>query len=315
MNKNISDYEIDTMLKIYCARRSQIAFDASKEEKKMTKRKGFKIAVTAFALIAILSVGIISNFMFIGNNTAEKQNGFFLVANAAESTADEIKLGNEFKPIAKLTHNKKTTRLIQKVNNGEAGEADFSSILSADCFDLDLFCRGNNINKITYTINGGSFRVKDTKNLTDLKKMYLLGEYDENDKDSNLYDDEYSTYTVDQNKQNMLGKIELVAGAELTAEDVPEAVMRAAGFDESIYRSEIYKNADAVKKDLDEYLDYIFKNLRLKVKVTYSDGSYENKTLAFSAESQVSGFERFMDEDGEYGFDWSTDIDVKAKLI
>ena len=315
MNKKISNYEIDTMLKNYCARRSQIAFDASMEEKKMTKRKGFRIAATAFVLIAVLSVGIITNYIFAGNNTAKKHNGFFLVANAAEATADEIKLGNEFKPIAKLTHSKKTTRLIQKVNNGEAGEADFSSIFSADCFDFDLFCKGNNINKITYTINGGSFRIKDTGNLTDLKKMYLLGEYDENDIDSNLYDDEYSTYTVDKNKQNKLGKIELVAGAELTAENVPEAVMRAAGFDESVYSSEIYKNADAVKKDFDEYLNYIFKNLRVKVKVTYSDGSFDNKTLAFSAKSQVIGFERFMDEDGEYGFDWSTDIDVKAKLI
>ena len=65
MNKKISDYEIDTMLKNYCARKAQIAFDAPVEEKTMTKRKGLRYAVTAFALIAVLSVGVFSALCLI----------------------------------------------------------------------------------------------------------------------------------------------------------------------------------------------------------------------------------------------------------
>ncbi|MBR1731404.1 MAG: hypothetical protein IJ725_03090 [Ruminococcus sp.] len=312
------------------------ALEAEKQEKiielkPMNSKKKFTIIsviAASLAVVIALSAVFYPSELKTAKPVKNKDNSFFLVANAAEATADEVKLnGNTFTPIAKLTRNGGTTRFISNDNNVNFNisskarakleinsEENWSSILSADCFDFDFDCKGNNIKKVTYTIDSGSFRIRNTENLSELKRAYLLGEYDKEDTEDNLYDDEYSTFTVDESKQSKLSKIELVAGAELLVENLPDSIIRAAGFDEIIYHNGFYKNAGDVKKDLDEYLDYVFKDLSVKVKVTYDDNSTETKTLKFIADGKVTEFERDKDSDGTYSYYWETDIDVKAKL-
>lgn len=172
MNKNISDYEIDTMLKNYCVRRSQIAFDTSMEERKMTKRKGFRIATTAFALIAVLSAGIISNFMFTGNNTSGNHNGFFVTAYAAEATSDEAAVitKDKFTPVGEI---KPEMLLEGSINQNSKGTSP--NVVGA-LLDFNFKCTGENIEKLTYSIENGSFLLNgNDDNFFDMKKTDVEG--------------------------------------------------------------------------------------------------------------------------------------------
>ncbi|MGN1138500.1 MAG: hypothetical protein ACI4RM_03565 [Ruminococcus sp.] len=172
MNKKISDYEIDTMLKNYCARRSQIAFDASMEERKMTKRKGFRIATTAFALIAVLSAGIFTNFMFTGNDKAENHNGFFVTAYAAETTSDEATVitKEKFTPVCKI----KPEMILEGTMN-QSSKGTSPNVVGA-LLDLNFKCTGENIEKLTYSIDNGSFLLNgNDDSFFDMKKADVEG--------------------------------------------------------------------------------------------------------------------------------------------
>ena len=172
MNKKISDYEIDIMMKNYCARRAQIAFDAPMEEKTMTKRKGLKYAVTAFALIAILSAGVFSSFMLNGSGTVEKQNGFFIAAYAAEATADEAAVitKDKFTPIGKIR-----PEMIIEGTMKQSAEGTSPNMVGS-LLDFNFKCKGENIEKLTYSIDNGSFFLNgNDDSLFDMKKAEAEG--------------------------------------------------------------------------------------------------------------------------------------------
>jgi hypothetical protein len=153
VDKRITDYELDAMLKNYCARRTQQAFDAPVKEKAMFKRKGFKYAVTALALVAVLSAGILSGIMLNKRSAEKESKGFFVTACAAESSADETVAINdkEFTPIGRIK-----PEMIIEGFYGRDAKGKAPNIVGS-LLDISFRCEDKDIKKLTYKIQGADF--------------------------------------------------------------------------------------------------------------------------------------------------------------
>lgn len=85
------------MLKNYCSRKSQIAFNVREEKQKMKANKNiFRISVTAVCMIVILSAGIFSNQLFGKDKSQDVSvpSGFSITAYAAENENEPVVLSN-----------------------------------------------------------------------------------------------------------------------------------------------------------------------------------------------------------------------------
>ena len=274
MNKKISDYEIDTMLKNYCARKAQIAFDAPVEEKTMTKRKGLRYAVTAFALIAVLSVGVFSSFMLNKSGTAEKQNGFFITAYAAEATADEAKRINdkEFTAIGEF-----------KNSGGYINQSGHTAKEIGQDFRVNLRCEGKNIDTVTYSFKNAKAFIADC--LKDRLVSYTGKS--KNYRNTNSWFDNnpthcYESFTTSYDNQlSWNDKWQIMTFIENNPE-------RAEIFDNYLKYDKMELNiADSKTRDLyksyiEDFYKLILKNTSVCVTVKYKDGSSETKELILS---------------------------------
>lgn len=294
MNKNFSDYEIDAMLKNYCARRTQLAFDAPEKEKAMTKRKGFRYAVTALALVAVLSAGMFSGLLFNGNTTETKQNGFSITAYAAEATADEAakKITNEdFVRIGKVD----TKMIIQGSVMQDASGTSPNAV--AVLQDFNIRCEGENIDKVSYKVENGDFFIDgDDKTFFGLKPseteyvftpertgdeiywhMYL-----DTEKSGKLFISEkecYSGFSVNYSEQEKLWESD---GSE---------------FSKIGLIIQFLNDTDKIMSDKEMYETAINKVV-ISITATYKDGTTETRKVRLN---------------GKYDEDYG--ITVKAKLV
>lgn len=87
MNKNTDDIKLDTMLKNYCSRKTQVAFDVELEHTtKVKKHIGFVPAI-ACALALVLAFSFV---IFQPEQTSATPQGFSIFASAAEREAVEL---------------------------------------------------------------------------------------------------------------------------------------------------------------------------------------------------------------------------------
>lgn len=87
MNKNTDDIKLDTMLKNYCSRKTQVAFDVELEHTtKVKKHIGFVPAI-ACALVLVLAFSFV---IFQPEQTSATPQGFSISASAAEREAVEL---------------------------------------------------------------------------------------------------------------------------------------------------------------------------------------------------------------------------------
>ena len=291
MSKKNSDYEIDTMLKNYCARRTQIAFDVPVEEKRMLKGKGIKIAATAFALTAVLSAGIFSSFMFNDSGTAKKQSGFSITAYAAEATSDEasqetitnenfLKIGN-IKPEMIIQGS-----IMQDVSGTSPNVVGVIQ-------DFNIRCEGENIDKVTYEVKNGDFFIDaDDKTVFDLKpsktgtfipvkkgdelKWHLAGDYSSVVvSEKNVYS-EFSVKYEDQEELHKKG---------------------GSNFSKIGLFTQFYNDTEKEMSDKEMY-ESVINQVVISVTSTYKDGTTETQKIRLN---------------GEYDEDFG--ITVTAKLI
>lgn len=91
MNRKITDNDIDVMLKNYCTRKSQIAFDVETEKAKSSKsRSGFMYVMTSIFALALVFGLVCAQSMQTGNSVDTHDvspKGFSISASAAEREA------------------------------------------------------------------------------------------------------------------------------------------------------------------------------------------------------------------------------------
>lgn len=305
MNKKISDYEIDIMMKNYCARRAQIAFDAPMEEKTMTKRKGLKYAVTAFALIAILSAGVFSSFMLNGSGTVEKQNGFFVTAYAAEQVKqlDDI----SFKSIGKM----------ECKSSGALIEDDMPAFISAS-FNAEFKCEGKEIDSLTYKISS-----TDSESLISLPKnnvvisskgkseSYGVNKYCVSETSNGVKYYFYKEVTVPYNNQIKGGRITVWKKTAQEEKKIAKAYIIDYGNEH--WASETDKTE--YEKSCKEYTELFLKNLKLDITANFKNGGKLTKTVVFDSDCRVEKTMLENEDTGKKAEAYDCLPAIKAKLI
>lgn len=288
MSKKLTDHEMDTMLKNYCTRRTQLSFDAPVEEKKMISIKGFRFAATALLIVIVLSAGIFSNFNFKGGNASEKQNSFFITVNAAEINADEdvVLTDKEFTPIGKIA-----PELVMAGHLENSGKYFVGGVL-----DTHIKCEGNNIEKLTYSINNASFFLdKDNNRIYDLKKTGKKSfrknggdVYWDIKKDKNVY---YASLNVNGKDQG--GAVgEGLTDKDFYSEFTVDYKNREKAFEDN-NRGSVFAPFEILggycnnsEKDMteQELFENMVNDVTISIKATYTDGTSETRTLRLKCE-------------------------------
>lgn len=290
MSKKLTDHEMDTMLKNYCARRTQLSFDAPVEEKKMITIKRFRFAATALLIVMALSAGIFSNLNFKDGNAPEKHNGFFITANAAEINADEdvILTDTEFTPIGEIV-----PELFM------AGHLENSSkFFTGGALDIHITCEGNNIEKLTYSVNNAVFFLdKNNSMLYDLKNSGQQSFRESGDdiywdvkKDGNGY---YANLHI--NGENLGGEVgDGITYKECYSEFTVEYENKEKAFEDVNSKSNFLpveilsgyccddSNEEVTWHDT---LEKMVNDITISIKATYTDGTSETKTLRLNCDS------------------------------
>lgn len=292
MSKKLTDHEMDTMLKNYCARRTQLSFDAPVEEKKMITIKGFRFAATALLIVIALSAGIFSYVNYKDANALEKQNSFFINVNAAEINADEdvVLTDKEFTPIGKIAPE------LVIIGYPEEEVKNCAPYFVGGVLDTHIKCEGNNIEKLTYSINNASFFLeKDNNRIYNLRKN---GEksfrknggdvYWDIKKDKNIY---YASLNVNGKDQG--GAVgEGLTDKDFYSEFTVDYKNREKAFEdnnsESVFAPfEIlggYCNNSEKDMTEQELFENMVNDVTISIKATYTDGTSETRTLRLKCE-------------------------------
>lgn len=244
------------------------------------KKKLTAIGTIAASLALIIALGAV--FFPHGNSLVLK-------VNAAELS------DKSFSAIAKLNRDGGSHMITDE------GAERKSEIITND-FAFDLDCVGDNIKSYTCEVKNGSFVIGDTTALADAvpaEKTYKAP-----------FEKEYASFTAEAEAK--IPEIRLITGIDLLDENLPKAVLRITGLDESKYYDDGY-GKDNIEADLNEELKLAFEGLSVRITVCYNDGSKTEKTLVFTPEAKVTRFEKDIDEDGSFGYDYDTETVVKAK--
>ena len=292
MSKKLTDHEVDTMLKNYCARRTQISFDAPMEEKKMKTIFGFKFAATALLAVTVLSAGIFSNVMFKGESSPKNPNSFFITANAAESNTDEevILTDTGFTPIGKIA-----PELVITGCTEESGENSVPFV--GGLLDTHIKCEGNNIEKLTYSINNATFFLdKNNSMIYDLKSS---GKESFRESGGDIYWDIKEDASGYYASLNINGKDQ--GGAvgkglddkEFYSEFTVDYKYREKAF-EDINRESVFAPFEILggyccsdsKKDMtpQDLFENMVNDITISITATYTDGTSDTKTLRLNCE-------------------------------
>lgn len=257
-----------------------------KEVKVMKKRKTIKFKATA-VIAASLAFVIALGAIFFNSGIISNTDSFTLKAYAAEITDDTyVAIGN-----------------FSRQGGGSSYDINgnvISNITAEGCFDFFVNCEGENIETITYTANNSSFLLNseyegfvDTKLLEDdLYSTHLNGRYS------------YSSYTVDYNKQpdpelyenaetnkKYYGSQEDIANAFGEDYDTfaPVILSLSAEIEEEIEvnsneSEDLLQTSGAIDKMLYEKINKESDNYTIDIKVTYTDGHTECKTIQLGCE-------------------------------
>ena len=293
MNKKLNDHEIDTMLKNYCARRTQYSFDAPLEEKKMITRNGFRFAATAFLIAAVLSAGIFSNFIFKGGNIVHEQNSFFITVNAAEIGADEdvVLTDKEFTPVGKIA----PELVITGYPEEESGENSAPYCIGG-VLDTHIKCEGSNIEKLTYSISNAVFFLDKDNSMIYNRKNSEKKSFRKSGGDVywDIKEDESGYYvSLNINGEDSGGAVgEGLTNKDFYSEFTVDYKNREKAF-EDINRKSVFapfeilggycNNSDkAMTKQ--ELFENMTNDVAISITATYTDGTSETKTIRLNYE-------------------------------
>ncbi len=255
----------------------------SKEEMKQLFRKGnmrkgmkFVKSVVAVAACMALVVGLGQ----VGSFTSDKlksNNSFSIQVNA--QTLEK----------GKSVLNDKTAFMGVVCENEDSG-VKYS-------VDFPVTCKGDNIEKVTYSIKGAVFQVSNPENKSVIidgkkaeKSLSLPANTAEKPYENNNEEfviNQYKSYTVDYNKQSS------------------DTSVISIGYDSKLLPG-VEKNIDAkvfgedINTQLKAYND-LYKNVSITCKVTYKDGSVESKNIKVKAvigkASDISNGEQYLNKD------------------
>lgn len=291
MNKKLNDNELDTMLKNYCARRTQLSFDAPMEEKEM-KIKGFGFAATAFMLVAVLSAGIITSSFFRDGNASDSENSFFITVNAAEIDADEdvVLTDTEFTPIGKITPEFVVTGYPE---DGAEGSAPYCV---GGVLDTHIRCEGSNIEKLTYSIKGAVFFLDMGNSMIYDQEIADSGSMRRSGGDVfwEIKEKENVNYlSLNVNGEDMGGAVgEGLEDKALYSEFTVDYENREKAF-EDIGRDSVFAPFEILggycnNTDKDMTEQELFENMvngvTITIRATYTDGTSDTKTLRLNCE-------------------------------
>lgn len=250
--------------------------------------------VAACLVVAILSVILISPF---GSN----ENSFVLKAGAAEIGSDS------FVEVCELYSNMSGSGSL--LINGEMYKYECRSCL------LKVFCEGENIETVSYTIENGVFIFPLNSYAQDYRDDYpkaaelsdkIYNRVEAKNKVEHGFENElqYSSYTIgyeDQlklEKYNDLDSFPIMVSSQVSLADEDLSDKAREWFESDI--PEEYASLDIDDERLFNYLiennidicDEIFRRVRIKVEVTYEDKTTDSETftLACTGANEYKGF-------------------------
>lgn len=305
MDKRNTDYELDAMLKNYCARRTQTAFNAPVKEKAMVKKKGFKYAVTALALVAVLSAGVLSGIMLNKKSAEKESKGFFVTAYAAEQVKqlDDI----SFKSIGKM----------ECKSSGALIEDDMPAFISAS-FNAEFKCKGKEIDSLTYRISS-----TDSEPLISLPKnnvvisskgkseTYGVNKYRISEKSNGVKYYFYKEVTVPYNNQIKGGRITVWKKTAQKEKKIAKAYLIDYGNEH--WASETDKTE--YEKSCKEYTELFLKNLKLDIIANFKNGDKLTKTVVFDSDCKVEKTMLENQDTGKKAEAYDCLPAIKAKLV
>ena len=233
-------------------------------------KKFAAISAVAASLAVIITCGA---FFYPGANlsennlspsTAAKQNGFFITAYAAEATGDEARAEKitsvDFVQIGKFVP---TIGFVtsEYTDNDATGKM-------AGLFNFDLKCEGENIDKVTYKIENGTFCIKN-----DYEPIVSRDDVSTVNKELEIRVGEegeysyYNSYTVNYNNQPDLSKY---------ADEFNSPIQILGSIN---YKTK--KGGEArSKSDLkDKITESVLEDTTITVTATFNDGSTESQKL------------------------------------
>lgn len=274
-----------------------------------TKRFNYKaISAIAACLVAVIAcTAVFGNFGGKGGSGTQRDNSFSITAYAAEATSDEarkVKLdSNSFKTLGKLT------------SGGGGMTLDKDTPIDVDIqLQSKLGCTGNNIEKITYSIDNGVVGVLEGSELVNPKngrKSYHGRSHGKDNKNILYYDE----ITVLPENQEMY--IEFTLYKKLNAAE------RKIGRE---YNTKVYsvdepfwvKDTDPklLKKVVERFYDMMLGDSLIHATVIYTDGTTETKNLGLKASCKATK-DMFKTEYGKkgYAYDFAFSTVVNAKLV
>lgn len=245
----------------------------SKNKEKILDMKKFRKAVIAASLAAVLTLGGIFGISKIATPKAE--NSFVMTVNAAEIN------DKNFTAVGNLPY----SRPAYNESRANAGfNVDFMNVI-----------QGENIEEITYSINGGAFIITDeyAKKLIGGKKAKVNTAHEKNTK-------LYSEITVPYDNQpdgdkNSNNEIAFLLGSDFRGNDAKGIVRKY----EDVCAEYSSKNFDELnsaqieefRAKLENYCNYVLKNNEINVKVRYKDGKTKIKKLEFCTEAKLDSNE------------------------
>ena len=260
----------------------------SKSKEKIIDMKKFRKAVIAASLAAVLTVGGIFGISKI--TTTKAENSFIMTVNAAEiNDKDFTAVGNL--PYSRPAYNE------SRANAGF--NVDFMNVI-----------QGENIEDITYSINGGAFIITDeyAKKLIDGKKSDIKSAHEKNTK-------LYSKITVPYDNQpdgdkNINNEIAFLLSSDFRINDAEGVVQKYEDICAKYSGKDFYElngaQIEEFRAKWENYCNYVLENNEISVTVKFNDGKTETQKLEFRTEAKIDSNEANLQ---------NSDGNVETKII
>ena len=239
--------------------------------------------------------------MLVENKRRNKKFRFVPVAAIAASLAVVIALGAVFFPLSKdsksfvitanaaeLSANKFTT-IGELPANGWRADVEESEIYVIADFALKV--KGENIKKVTYTIDNGAFAIPDGNSKLTASKKAGKEVCVPKRANKTFYSEITTTYdsqidTINDNVEIVFNPAEIDDKMIVVAERYGSFADVWVSSDTSVYDTNA-KKADEYQKMTGEFFNRVVGDCALRVQAEYNDGTVETQKLTYKADVQL----------------------------
>lgn len=266
-----NDYR-SALNKIYPAKEKTAEVKQLFKSRSMRRKNLIKPVIAVAACMALaIGVGSFGNAWNIGKSITTVANGFTVQVNA--KTLDSTKgvsISNDL-------------GFVGGISEGDKGVVGYDT-------EFPVTCSGDNIKKITYSIDGGVFQISSKKN----DSVVVEGNKVDNmvntpaamPKGSNEIC-QYTSFTVDYDKQTTDSTLISIAYSSDKLSD--------AQFEK--IKKNVHYIGDGNTAKEKEIFDEFYKDLTISCTVTYNDGTTETKDIVVSAKTgRMSEIEKNLPE-------------------